>query len=108
MSLDLDSVDLDELTMQVDTDLGTGLRRARLAAGIGLREAARTSPLNMTSIWRIEHGSMSPTVRLLRDLCSLYGADINIGRDGVIVTWLGRASDAVDDELGRKRKEKKA
>lgn len=77
--------------LQFDTHLGTGLRAARVAAGIGFREAARLAELDQTSIWRIENGQITPTLATIEVLARLYGANVNIGPDGLMITWLGSA-----------------
>ena len=45
--------------LQYDDQLGRGLRRARLAAGVGFREAAKLAGLDISSVWRIEEGQIN-------------------------------------------------
>ena len=74
--------------LQYDDSLARGLRRARLAAGIGLRESARRIGIDSSNLWRIEASKFSPTFETLEKLLRLYGANLNIGPDGVMLTWL--------------------
>ena len=71
-----------------DDNLGRGLRRARLAAGIGFREAAELANLQFSSIWRFEQGLMYPRGDVLQRLMKLYSANLNIGPDGLMLTWM--------------------
>ena len=71
-----------------DESLARGLRRARLAAGYGLREAAAKLDLNLTSLWRIERSEIAPKMETLLAMVRVYGANVNIGPDGVMLTWL--------------------
>lgn len=71
-----------------DESLARGLRRARLSAGYGLRKGAEAVGLNLTSLWRIERGDISPTIATLTTIVRVYGANLNIGPDGVMLTWL--------------------
>lgn len=71
-----------------DDDLARGIRRARQASGMGFRDAARRAELDHSSIWRIENGVIVPTLETLVRLMKLYGANLNIGPDGVMITWL--------------------
>jgi transcriptional regulator with XRE-family HTH domain len=79
--------------LQYDTDLARGLRRARLASGVGFKEAATLADLDISSIWRIEKGVFTPTLPTLHTLLRLYGANLNIGPDGLMLTWLGSDED---------------
>lgn len=85
--------------LRYDGDLARGLRRARLAAGIGFKQAAELVGMNMSSIWRIEHGKVTPPLETLEALCKLYGANLNIGPDGRMLTWMGEG-DADGDAAG--------
>jgi transcriptional regulator with XRE-family HTH domain len=78
----------DKTELAYDSELARGLRRARLAAGIGFRESGRLAGLDITSIWRIENGEISPTLETLERLLRLYGANLNLGQDGLMLTWL--------------------
>jgi transcriptional regulator with XRE-family HTH domain len=71
-----------------DTKLASGLKRARIAAGIGQKQAGRLSGLNYTTVWRIEQGKIVPGVQTLLTLMLLYDANVNIGPDGLMVTWM--------------------
>lgn len=71
-----------------DDDLARGFRRARLAAGIGLREAANLADLDLTSVWRIENGSIVPLLSTIQTLVKLYKANLNVGPDGLMLTWM--------------------
>lgn len=75
-------------TLQFDDQLGRGLRRARLDAGIGFREAARLAELDISSIYRIEHGQIQPTFETLQTLLRLYVVNLNMGPDGLMLTWM--------------------
>jgi transcriptional regulator with XRE-family HTH domain len=83
--------------LQYDEDLGRGLRRARLAAGVGYREAGRRLELEISSIWRIETGAITPTLDTLARLLVLYKANLNLGPDGLMLTWLEEASEDVGE-----------
>lgn len=79
--------------LQYDDRLARGLKRARKASGIGFREAAREVGLDATSIWRIETGEITPTLSTLAKLVSLYQANLNIGLDGLMLTWMEEPDD---------------
>jgi transcriptional regulator with XRE-family HTH domain len=79
--------------LRYDEDLARGLMRARLACGIGLKEAAGQVGLDLTSIWRFENGKMNPRLSTLQALVALYRANLNIGPDGVMLTWMEEPSE---------------
>jgi len=74
--------------LQYDDQLGRGLRRARLAAGVGFREAAKLAGLDISSVWRIEEGQINPRLSTIETLVKLYKANLNIGPDGLMLSWL--------------------
>lgn len=70
-----------------------GLRLARLSAGLGFRESARKLGLTTSSLWRIESGTFRPTDETLVKMLRLYRANLNVGPDGVMLTWLEQADE---------------
>jgi len=76
-----------------DDQLGRGLRRARLAAGVGFREAAKLAGLDISSVWRLEQGKINPRLSTLLVLMKLYKANLNVGSDGLMLQWLEEPSE---------------
>lgn len=74
--------------LQFDEDLARGLRRVRLSVGLEMREAGQAAGLDLTSIWRFENGRINPRLSTLQTLMRLYKANLNIGPDGLMLTWL--------------------
>ena len=73
--------------LQYSESLADGLRRARLSADIGFREAARHIGIESSNLWRIEKGQFTPSFETLGKMLRLYKANLNIGPDGVMLTW---------------------
>lgn len=78
--------------LKFSSDMAEGLRLARENAGLTLREAAEQADLNITSLWRFEHDRMQPTYMTLVKLCVLYGMNLNIGPDGLMLTWMEKVA----------------
>lgn len=76
-----------------DDQLGRGLRRARLAAGVGFRQAAKLAGLDISSVWRIEEGQINPRLSTIETLVKLYKANLNIGPDGLMLSWMEAPSE---------------
>lgn len=79
------------------TELGDGLRRARVAAGLTYREASIAADLDQSSVFRIEKGTFKPTLETIATLMVLYRANLNIGPDGLMVTWMEQPKGKGDD-----------
>jgi transcriptional regulator with XRE-family HTH domain len=74
--------------LQYDDDLARGLRRARLGAGFGFRPTCRKLEIATSSLYRFESGEIRPSLETLEKMLRLYGANLNVGPDGLMLTWL--------------------
>jgi transcriptional regulator with XRE-family HTH domain len=79
--------------LRYSDSLADGLRLARLSSGVGLRETARRVGIEPSNLWRIEKGKFTPTFDLLGRLLAVYKANLNLGPDGLMLTWLQEPDD---------------
>ena len=64
------------ITRPIDPRYGDIIKREMTAQGITRAELARAAGLAYTTIWRIEHGVVEPTLSTLGDIAVALGRDV--------------------------------
>jgi transcriptional regulator with XRE-family HTH domain len=80
-------------------EAATLIREAREDAGLSLRALADRADVSFTTISRIEHGQIDPTIGTLRKVLGALGEDLDLARQpGPEVPQLAALSDAWSNE----------